>query len=99
MSEQEVHVVTRLQTHSGSIEAMAGVMARLHANGHKAAGNSRFEVLQGAQDPSVFVVLEIWRNVEAADAHMSSDYVAAALQALGPLLSAPPSIERFAATV
>jgi quinol monooxygenase YgiN len=90
-----VHVVATLLAQPGKVDALAAVLGELARTGRDQPGNRRFEVHQQASDALQLITIEQWDGVAAADAHMTSEYVAAALGKLGPLLAAPPQIVRY----
>lgn len=92
-----IQVIARLKVQADKVAPMTDLMARLRERGRSAPGNLRFEVLQCASDPTLFVTQESWADLEAADTHMSSGYVGESLKALGPFLAGAPEITRFSA--
>jgi quinol monooxygenase YgiN len=90
-----IHVIATLKAQSGHAEPFAAALRQLTEAARGAPGNLRFELYQGT-DPETFVCLETWQDAAAADAHMSSAYVARILDTIGPLLAGPPAIVRHA---
>lgn len=90
-----IHVIATLKSRSDSAEPFAAALRQLTEAARSAPGNLRFELYQGT-DPETFICLETWQDAAAADAHLSSPYVARTLDAIGPLLAGPPAIVRHA---
>lgn len=95
MNSEPIHVIAHLHVQAAHADRAAAILRTLAEQSRKADGNVRFETFVHAGDPSHVATVETWRDAAAADAHMTSSYVAAALGELGPMLSAPPAIERF----
>lgn len=98
-STSPVHVVATLQSRPEHIDALAHVLRELAGASRGRSGNLRFEVHQQGADPAQFITIEQWDSVAAADAHMTSPHVGAALGKLGPLLTAPPQLVRYTQVV
>ncbi len=94
MSEP-IHVIAHLTVQREHAGRAAAILKTLAEQARKADGNVRFETFVHAGDPSRVATVETWRDAAAADAHMGSAYVGAALGELGPMLAGPPAIERF----
>ena len=54
-----------------------------------------YELYQRADDPARFQTVEAWRDGGAAEAHMGTPHVGAALAKVGSLLAAAPDIVRY----
>jgi quinol monooxygenase YgiN len=94
-ANNSVHVVANLQVKPEHVAELASVLGELARTSRQAPGNRRFEVHAHAADATQVITLEQWDDAAAADAHMASAYVGAALGKLGPLLAAPPQIVRY----
>ena len=88
-------VIANLHVREASVAPAIAVMRDLASASRREAGCLRFEVLQHATDPTQLVVVEAWRGEAAADAHMQSGHVQAALAQLEPLLAGPPRLTRY----
>jgi (4S)-4-hydroxy-5-phosphonooxypentane-2,3-dione isomerase len=53
------------------------------------AGIARFDVLQQAEDPTRFVLVEIFRSAEAADQHKATAHYAAWRDTVAPMMAEP----------
>ena len=61
----------------------------------KEAGCLAYELFQRPDAPYVFQTVEQWIDQAAADAHMATPHVGAAIAAAGPMFAAPPEILAF----
>lgn len=95
MNREPIHVIAHLSVQAEHAGRAAAILKTLAQKARQAEGNVRFETFTHAGDPSKVATVETWSDAAAADAHMASGYVAAALGELGPLLAGPPAIERF----
>lgn len=90
-----VHVVAALQTRPEQVDELVAVLTDLAHESRRQPGNLRFDVHQQSTDPTRLITVEHWDGAAAADAHMASPHVGAALGKLGPLLAGPPQIVRY----
>ncbi len=97
MQANRIHVIAALSIQDQHADRAVAILRGLAETARTAAGNLRFEVLQHGATPARVATLETWADADAADAHMGSAYVAAALAELGPILAGPPAIERYVA--
>ncbi len=58
-------------------------------------GILRFDVIQQADDPSRFVLIEVYRTVEATVAHKETAHYAAWRDAVTPMMAAPRSAVKY----
>lgn len=61
----------------------------------KEAGCIRYDLTRGLGKPAEFAFIEEWESGEHLDAHLQTAHVQEAGGKAGPLLGAPPSIERY----
>jgi len=59
-------------------------------------GVARFDVVQHADDPTRFVLVEVYRNVEANAAHKETSHYATWRDAVAPMMAEPRSSVKFA---
>ena len=52
-------------------------------------GVARFDVVQQADDPARFVLVEVYRSAEAPDAHKATRHYAAWRDAVAPMMAEP----------
>jgi quinol monooxygenase YgiN len=55
-------------------------------------GNISFDWYRSAEDPKLWILIEIFRDRQAGDAHVASDHFKAAGEQMRHLLSAAPEI-------
>jgi len=58
-------------------------------------GVARFDVVQHADDPTRFVLVEVYRNVEANAAHKETSHYATWRDAVAPMMAEPRSSVKF----
>ena len=58
-------------------------------------GVLRFDVVQQTDDPTRFVLVEIYRNAEAAAAHKNEPHYAVWRDTVAPLMAAPRTSVKF----
>ena len=59
-------------------------------------GIARFDVLQQGDDPTRFVLVEIYRTVDAPAAHKATAHYAAWRDAVAPMMAEPRTSVKFA---
>ena len=60
-----------------------------HENSRKEAGNVRFDVLQDNNDPTKFVLYEVFENDEAAAFHKTTEHYLKWRETVAPYLASP----------
>jgi quinol monooxygenase YgiN len=60
-------------------------------------GIARFDVVQQQDDPTRFVLSEVYRTVEAAAAHKESDHYAKWRDAVAPMMAEPRNSMKYIA--
>lgn len=61
------------------------------------AGIARFDVVQQQDDPTRFVLVEVYRTIEAPAQHKATPHYAAWRDAVAPLMAEPRSSVKFQA--
>lgn len=61
----------------------------------KEPGIARFDVLQQTDDPTRFVLVEVYRNTEAPAAHKETPHYATWRDTVAPMMAAPRSSVKF----
>jgi autoinducer 2-degrading protein len=84
-----VHVVAR------HIEAFVAATRANHEASRTEPGNLRFDVLQRDDDRTRFVLVEVYRDAEAAAAHKQTPHYMAWRDAVAPMMAAPREGVRF----
>ena len=60
-----------------------------HENSRKEAGNVRFDVLQDNNDPTKFVLYEVFENDEAAAFHKTTEHYLKWRETVAPYMASP----------
>ena len=94
-----VHVMARITAQPASADAMRAILVELVAQTRKEAGCLHYELFQQDGASHVFQTVERWRDGAAADAHMATPHVAAAIAKAGAHFGAAPEILRFTQVV
>ncbi len=90
-----IHMMARITARPECAADLKRVLGDLVAPTRREAGCIGYDLFQNADHPVEFVTVERWRDAAAADAHMRTPHVSAAIGKAGPLLAAPPAIHRF----
>jgi quinol monooxygenase YgiN len=86
-----VHVHVRPEC----VEAFqAATLANARASGRE-PGIARFDVVQQADDPTRFVLVEAYRDAAAPAAHKATAHYAAWRDAVAPMMAAPRTSVKF----
>lgn len=72
----------------------AATLANARASVHE-PGIARFDVIQQADDPTRFVLVEVYRNSAAPAAHKETAHYAAWRDAVAPLMASPRTSVKF----
>ncbi len=91
-----LYVIATLTARPDTIDATREALAGLVEPTRAEAGCLGYTLTQSTDDPAVFRTVEQWTDQAAADAHMTTPHVGAALAAAGDLLGAAPDIRAFA---
>ena len=59
------------------------------------SGNQIYRVFRSKADANTYVVMEVYADQAALDAHSASDHFKAAMPKIGPTLGGPPDIKFF----
>jgi len=70
-------------------QGQVGALLKALADGSRADGPVRFEVLQSATQANQFLALEIWKDQQALDAHAGAAHTTQFAERVAPLLLAP----------
>jgi len=87
--------LAELQARPDSADAVLDILHRLAAQTAAEPGAAIYLFHQSAQDPTRIVLYERYRDAAAADAHMGSAHVRAAIETFGPLLAQPPRLTQL----
>ena len=90
-----VHVQVRVKP--GAEEDFRRATLENAAQSLREPGVARFDVAQDLEDPSRFVLVEVYRNAAAPAAHKETAHYLAWREAVTPLIAEPRSSRRFSA--
>jgi quinol monooxygenase YgiN len=90
-----VHILARITVRPDAAEAAAKLLQTLAAASRKESGCIKYELYQQSDFPHVFQTVEQWQDKNAADAHLKTAHVGAAITAAGPLFTAVPEIQTY----
>jgi quinol monooxygenase YgiN len=83
------YVVSYVEAVPAAANQAADMLRRLAEQSRKDPGSVRFEVLQRIGYPDQFVVLEVWEDVKAQEAHGAAAHTQSFREKVKPLLRAP----------
>lgn len=90
-----IYVLTHVDLISASKDQGIALLKTMQAASSQEAGNLAYEVLQQANRPNHFTVVEEWANTTALDAHAGAQHTRAFRQALQPMEGAPYDERRY----
>jgi len=79
-------------------EGVAAFRAATLKNAHASlqeSGIARFDVIQRRDDPTQFVLIEVYRNAEAPAAHKQTPHYLEWRDAVAPLMASPRTSQQF----
>ncbi len=82
-----VHVHVNVK--SQFIEAFKEATIENASNSIKEPGVARFDVIQEADDPTKFILVEVYKTIEAATAHKETAHYARWRDTVGEMMSEP----------
>ncbi len=88
-----VHV--HVQVKPDAIEAFRAASIANAAQSIREPGIARFDVLQQADDPTRFILVEAYRTPDAPAAHKATAHYATWRDTVAPLMAVPRRAERF----
>ena len=88
-----VHVQVRVLP--DKVEEFAAASAENARHSIREPGVARFDVLQAADDPTRFVLVEVYRTAEAATDHKQTAHYAAWRDAVAPMMAEPRSSQKY----
>jgi (4S)-4-hydroxy-5-phosphonooxypentane-2,3-dione isomerase len=88
-----VHVHVRVKP--DSIEAFHAASIENARRSLQEPGIARFDVIQQADDTSRFILVEVYRSVDAAARHKETAHYAAWRDAVAPMMAEPRSSVKF----
>jgi len=88
-----VHV--HVQVKADCIDAFRAASLANASASVKEPGIARFDVCQQADDPTRFVLVEVYRNADAPARHKETAHYAAWRDAVAPMMAAPRTSVKF----
>lgn len=89
-----IHV--QVQVKPESVEAFKAATLANARQSIREPGVARFDVIQQADDPTRFVLVEAYRSVEATAAHKETKHYQIWRDTVAPMMAAPRSSVKFA---
>ena len=86
-------LIANLHSHPHTADEVAATLCALAITSRAEPGCLSYTVHRRRDQPTVFVVCELYRDQAACDAHLASAPLRAALARFDVLLSSPPTIE------
>jgi autoinducer 2-degrading protein len=71
------------------VEAFAEITKYNHENSRKEPGNVRFDVLHDNNDPTKFVLYEVYVDADAAAAHKNTEHYNKWRETVAPMMATP----------
>ncbi len=90
-----IHILARITVKPEHAAAARDILLALVGESRKEAGNRSYRLYRQADATHVFQTVEEWNDQAAADGHMSTPHVAAAIAAAGAMFALPPEILRY----
>lgn len=88
-----VHVFVRV--HVADVEAFKAASVENARNSVLEPGIARFDVVQQTDDPTRFVLVEVYRTPEAATAHKATAHYETWRDTVAPMMAEPRSSMKF----
>ena len=88
-----VHVLAHVKPEM--VEAFRQATAENARNSVRERGIARFDVIQQADDPTRFILVEVYRSQEATAAHKETAHYAKWRDAVAPMMAEPRSSVKF----
>jgi quinol monooxygenase YgiN len=89
LPDKPYYIVTYIEVAPAAVQKAADLLKKHSAGSKKQAGNLRFEALQATGRRNHFMLLEIWQDAAARNAHAGSVSTIAFRKDLQPLLYSP----------
>jgi len=88
--------VAHLKVRPENAPAFEALMTRVAAMTHQhEPGVAYYEFSKSVDEPDTYMVIEVYRTIEAHAAHMASDWVRASLPASARLIEGKPRIRQY----
>jgi quinol monooxygenase YgiN len=86
------HILARITFKPEAAAQGLAIMTELAARSREEKDCISYALYQQAEAPHIFQTVEEWTDKAAADAHMTTPHVGAAVAAAGPVLAVSPEI-------
>ena len=93
--DKRVSVVAKVTARPDKASEMRVVILKLAHDSREEDGCIRYDVLQNAAEPHVFVLVEEWTSNAHLDAHNLTPHVHEAIMKATPLAAAPLEVGRY----
>jgi quinol monooxygenase YgiN len=93
--DQHVSVVVKVTARPDKASEMRAVVLKLARDSREEDGCIRYDVLQNAAEPHVFVLVEEWTSKAHLEAHNLTPHVHDAVMKATPLAAAPLDVGRY----
>jgi (4S)-4-hydroxy-5-phosphonooxypentane-2,3-dione isomerase len=90
-----IHVHVHVKTEF--VEAFRAATVENARNSVQEAGILRFDVIQQNDDPERFILVEIYRDVQATDSHKQTAHYKIWRDAVAPMMAEPRTSAKFSA--
>lgn len=88
-------IIARISSTPGAAPQLREILQALVAPSRKEPACLSYELFQDDEQPADFITVERWADDGAAQAHLATPHVAAAIAQATGLLGQPPLIHRF----
>lgn len=88
-------IIARISSTPDAAPQLREILQALVAPSRNEPACLSYELFQDAEQPADFITVERWADDSAAQAHLATPHVAAAIAQASSLLGQPPLIHRF----
>ncbi|HET9954192.1 MAG TPA: antibiotic biosynthesis monooxygenase [Polyangiaceae bacterium] len=88
-------VMVKVVVHPGDVAAFAEASAENAAHSLREPGIARFDVLQSAEEPTQFLLVEVYRDDEAPAKHKETAHYARWRDRVAPMMAVPRSSTKY----
>ena len=88
-------VIASMHAREGQADKLKNVLLALVVESRLEAGNLRYDLLVGEEDPNEFAVYEVWESQAALNAHLRSKHIAVAYQFSEELTDVAPRVVSY----
>jgi quinol monooxygenase YgiN len=94
-ADEVIHVMARLVFKPEFATQARDILAKVVVASRQETGCRLYQLYQQADAPHVFQTVEQWTDQAAADGHMKTPHIGAAIAAAAQMFAAPPEIVQF----